>query len=286
MYIDPSGFYFGEYYLYSHKQWEMAPIGVSYYDLASGVCQNAPVIVTSSGYIESNQSDPWARIDGLGKYTKVGYGDFTIHPDGTSDTSRKEFSLHPDSSGQIIFSVPLTENVFIEYETGPSGYYIDESVDINPIRNQVKSGFVHFSQSTIPISIVLSPLVSYVYADGHNFVRLTAQALDNNYDPAANQKISFSLPDGFLGNLSPVTGVVSQVDPSGFAIQIDTITNAAGEAKVKYIPKNIQSGTQVVSAYLTDIPSILNHAFVIQQYTVSNSFTLDVSFLDSSDYLV
>ena len=95
MLVSPSGFYYGEYYLYSSKQWEMAPSGVSSHVLVSGVTQNAPVVVTSSGLQESQPQDPWARCDGAGKYEKVGFGNFT----GGS----KQFALRPDCSGNIVF---------------------------------------------------------------------------------------------------------------------------------------------------------------------------------------
>ena len=48
---EPSGMgLYKEHYLYSDKAWEMAPSGFSYYNLHGTPKQNAPIVVTSSGF--------------------------------------------------------------------------------------------------------------------------------------------------------------------------------------------------------------------------------------------
>jgi hypothetical protein len=291
MYIDPSGFSYGEYYLYSIKQTEMASVGSSYYVLAFGVTQNAPIIITSSGYLESRVEDPWARIDGLGKYQKLGFSDFSLLPDGSSDLSKKEFTLDPHSSGTIIFSSPLMENVFIEYETAPSGYYIMSSVDLNPMRGEVESGFIHFANISSPENICLSYPSEAVYADGYNFTRLTATVLDSNLNKLSGIDVYFSLPDAFtiygasLGKLEVVSGAIETLDPSGNIIKVRSTTNNRGEAKIKYIPFASRQGKQVIRVEDANNSSIYALGVVDQFAIIANPFVLDESELDSYDYL-
>ncbi len=98
--LNASGFLAREYYLYADKQWETLPIGISSYSLDSGVKQNAPIVITSSGWETTKPTDPWAQVEGSGKWQKRGYGFFTVTPAGVYDTSVKEFTVNPSSSGK------------------------------------------------------------------------------------------------------------------------------------------------------------------------------------------
>ena len=203
--MDPSGFLvYKEYYLYSEKRWEMAPAGVSYYDLEYPVTQNAPIVVTASGYETTSPSDPWAQVNGSGKFEKVGFGYFNELDDGSYDPTAYEFSLHPEASGKIVFNGILTTNVYVEYESGPSGYYIMDTVDYNPIRNEVEGGFVHFSQTTQPTNLFLDVSQESVRADGYQGVRMTASVYDSDFDRVPDAKVVFELE-----NLKPANTIIS-----------------------------------------------------------------------------
>jgi hypothetical protein len=184
---EKTGLRYHEYYLYSEKEWEMAPIGAESFSLAYPVLQNAPVVITPSGYETTTADDPWAKTSGTEKYTKVGYGYF--------GTNTKEFSLSPSSSGTIVFNGPLCENVYIEYEAGPSGYYIYKSVDYNPIRNEAEGGFLHFSKVTDPDSIVLTASRSSMRADGQQGCKLTAIVYDEDYDRVPGASVVFEIQE-------------------------------------------------------------------------------------------
>jgi hypothetical protein len=277
--------YYNEYYLYSQKRWEMAPAGCIEYALASGVMQNAPVVVTASGLQTTDPLDPWAQTNGLGKYSKVGYGYFTLISPGQPDPGKREFALHPDASGKLVFNSPLLENVFIEYEASPSGYYILDTLDLNPIRNKVESGFIHMSISTEPASIFLSATHSTLVADGVHFTRIVATLYDSNSDTIPDENVIFYIPDDFLGQLEPTYGTGIQVGPSGHFIKIRETTDSKGRARVKYTSINTQSGTQVIKAYYEQDPLVANYISIVQTYLVENPFILDVSLLDSLDYL-
>ena len=291
MRIDPAGFYYNEYYLYSEKQWEMAPSGVSYYSLASGVMQNAPIVVTASGYQTNLPADPWAKTMGLGKYTKVGYGYFTLSG-SIPDTTKKEFSLSPDSSGRLVFNNPLSENVYIEYEAGPSGYYVLNTVDINPVRNQSGTGFLHCSVSQNPFYIILTTTNSVLVSDGYHFTRVLATVLDENNDPVPNQNVVFVIPNDSIGQLTPDKGTTIAYGGSGHATQTLEKTNSKGQARVIYTPIKTRSGIQIMQAYCQSTPSVFTYIMITQTYVVGHPFTLAIngadpsgSKLDSLDYL-
>ena len=286
MFIPPSGLYYGEYYLYSDKQWVMAPSGVSTCLLASGVMQNAPVIITSSGYIETQPQDAFARYDGQRKYNKVGYGNFSLLENGYPDPTSREFALHPNASGMVVFATTLKENVFIEYEAGISSYYTLTSVDLNPMRNQFKSGFISFSNETVPVSIDISATNTELTSDGAQKTNIIATMLDANNDACPNQDLIFSIADAFISYLTPIdNGVVTGVDASGTVIGITNITNSKGQARVSYWPIEGQSGAQVVTASWGQNRNIFGYVVITQAYTLGNPFVLDVSALDSADYL-
>jgi hypothetical protein len=284
-YLDPSGFYYNEYYLYSLKQWEVVPSGIGIYDMVSGVSQNAPIIVTASGFQTSTPGDPWGQTNGLGKYNKVGYGYFTKNGDGSLDTGKNEFALDPSASGRLVFNKTLKDILFLEYEASPSGYYIYNTVDLNPVRNQIDSGFIHCSVNTDPAFISLTCVHPVLPADGLHFTRLTATLLDANYDRVPNKNITFSIPDDFLGQLTPINGTAIAAGPSGHTIKTRSLSDSRGRAKVIYTPILGQSGTQLLKAESSDNSKIYSYATVLQSYVVANPFILDSSLLDSLDYL-
>jgi len=290
--VFPSGVIYNEYYLYSQKAWEMAPVGSTFYELENKVQQNAPIVVTSSGWETTSSSDPWAQLDGSGKYIKRGFGRFTTISDGSYDTSKYEFSLHPDSSGKIMFNKALTENVFIEYEAGPSGYYILDSLDLNPVRNEFDSGFLHHSQITDPAYLYLMVTQSTVYADGFQNVKSIATLFDEDYDRIPEKQIIFELVTtqgdwSELGYLQPTSsnGSVYELDASGYAYSVIETTSRKGEAMVKYIPHAKKTGIQTIKAYYSGVSGIYDLVQVAQYYYSAEPFVLDLSLLDTLDYL-
>jgi len=297
---DPSGFKYEEYYLYSEKRWEMAPSGVSYYTLASGVMNNSPIVATSSGY-EVGLNDPWAKCSGKGKYTKVGYGHFTTLDDGSFDEDCDEFCLHPDSSGKILFNKILDENVFIEYEGGSDSYYTMTGVDYNPIRNETTGGFVHFSIPGEPVDLSLTVSEGAILADGYRGCTLTATLYDSNYDRVSARNIIFELEEilpgltevsgvysgvwSELGRIVPTNGTVITNDASGHAIALRETTNVRGEAYIDYITNDKKTGIARFKAYYESASGVYDRAALAQYWVSSGPFILDISLLDMLDYL-
>ena len=286
MFISPSSFFYGEYYLYSQKNWEMAPSGASSYVTASGMMQNAPVIITSSGYQETQPSDPFARYDGRGKYKKVGFGNFTLDDNGAPISNSMQFALQPNCSGYILFANPLTENVYIEYEGGQSPYYTYTAIDLNPMRNDFNSGFISFSDTTNPVSIHMSATNTLLTSDGSQKTNIIATVLDENDDACPNQPIVFSMADAYISYLEPInTGVITTVDSSGHPYVISDTTNGKGQARCTYWPISGQNGSQVVIASWGLDRNVFGYVVITQSYTLGNPFVLDQSLLDSTDYL-
>ena len=292
MYSNPSGFQlYQEYYLYSEKAWEMAPSGVSFYNLARGVQQNAPIIITASGLENTTAAQPWGQISGSGKYDKVGYGFFHLLDNGQYDVDSREFSLHPDSSGKIVFNGILRENVYIEYEAGASGYYIMDSIDYNPIRNEVQGGFVHFSQTTEPASLFLSASRGSIRADGYQGCEITATLYDEDFDRVPEKTIVFEVQNliggnwSELGYLSPNSGSVTVLDASGNPIEVTETTNRRGQAHVHWTSIDKKAGIAQVKAYYSEASGIYDTVRFAQYYLSSEPFTLDLSLLDTLDYL-
>jgi len=294
--IVPSGFQHNEYYLYSNKAWEMAPSGVSIYTLASGVRQNAPIIVTSSGYETTSPSQPWGQTSGENKYTKVGHGYFILLEDGGYDPTAKEFSLRPDSPGKLEFNGPLNENVYIEYESGPSGYYILDSIDYNPLRAEVEGGFVHFSDVTEPTSLFLTASQSSIIADGYRRCKLTVTLFDNDFDRVPDKDIIFEVLNllpatsgpGYYseyGYLSPYKGTMYYIDASGQTDSVKETTNKRGEAVANYFANSYKNGIVEIKAYYLAASGIYDTVAFAQYYMSAQPFTLDISLLDSLDYL-
>lgn len=278
-----------EYYLYNDKGWEMAPIGVSEYTLASGVQQNAPVVVTSSGAETTSISDPWAQISGSGKYDKTGFGHFATLGDNSYDTSRDEFTLHPDSSGKLLFNKTLTENVFIEYEAGASGNYILDSLDFNPVRGMTGGGFLHVSEITDPTSLFLTTSQSTLMANGFQKATITAKLFDVDYDRVPDKSIVFEMQSvndySTMGQLYAHDGTVRQSDASGIPIAITETTDGNGEAHVKYLAWEEKTGVQDIKAYYLDASGVYDVVQIAQFYWGEGPFTLDISLLDTLDYL-
>lgn len=269
----------------------MAPSGVSFYNLAQGVQQNAPVIVTSSGFENTTSTQPWGQISGSGKYEKVGYGYFHLLDNGQYDQSAKEFSLHPDSSGKLVFNGILTENVFIEYEAGPSGYYVMDNIDYNPMRDEVQGGFLHFSQTTDPAFLYLSASQGSIRADGYQGCKITATLYDEDFDRVPEKTIIFEVQGlinnnwSELGYMNPHEGTVTVADISGHPIEISETTNRRGQAYVNWRTIDKKSGIAQVKAYYNAASGIYDTVRFAQYYLSSEPFTLDLSLLDTLDYL-
>jgi len=285
-----SGFLYNEYYLYSQKAYESASTGVSYCALDHAVTQNAPIVVTSSGNETTTAQDPWARIGGSGKYTKVGFGDFTLTPAGVYDTSLDEFALHPDSSGKLVFNKTLTENVFIEYEAGPSGYYTLDTIDIHPARGEIREGgFIHYSTISSPDALYLATSQSSLWADGYRRAELTATLYDANYDRVAEAPIVFEIQDvgdyTELGYFESADGTVQAADGSGYPIEVIKDTDSGGIARIKYLATKYNTGVQNIKAYYQDASGIYDIVQILQYYSTSEPFVLDRSLLDMLDYL-
>jgi hypothetical protein len=289
-----TGLRYHEYYLYSEKAWEMAPSGVEAFTLARTPLQNAPVVVTPSGMEVTSPSDVWAKVSGPEKYEKVGYGYFDLLTDGSFDRSIKQFSVYPDSSGSLLFNGPLRENVYIEYEAGPSGFYIQTARDYNPIRNEVDSGFLHYSKITEPMWISLASSRTSIKADGQQGCKLTATVYDEDYDRVPNIHVVFEIqalvPQTLtvwseLGAIHPTSGTELEIDASGQCIQVLETANSRGEAYVNYVTAQGKSGQPLIKAYHQEASGVYGLVAFSQYYIASNPFTLDVSQLDTFDYL-
>lgn len=291
---DPSGTVYGEYYLYSNKAWEMAPSGVSFVNLQNAIMQNAPIVITPSGYETTSPVEAWAKVSGAEKYQKVGYGYFDVLPNGQYDPESKQFAMSPDASGKLVFNGPLRENVYIEYEAGASGYYIVNTIDYNPIRAEVAGGFVHFSQTTEPAFISLSASQTSLIADGYDNCTITAILFDADLDRVPNKGVIFEIQNLPLdywseyGYLTPNEGTVLVSDPSGYAVYVEEQTNSRGEVHVHYVTHESKAGVPQIKAYYDD-PAGASGVYDIvgfyQFYLSSQPFTLDVSLLDTIDYL-
>jgi PKD repeat protein len=298
---DPSGCVYDEYYLYSEKAWEIAPSGVSSHVFEHAMMQNAPVVVTPSGYEVTNPEQPWAKTNGPEKYKKVGFGYFELDENGQYDPDAREFSLVPDSKGKIVFNGILKEDVFIEYEAGPSGYYIMDTVDYNPVRDEVAGGFVHFSQTTAPTTLFLNVSQESVRGDGYQGVRLTASIYDTDFDRVPDKNIVFELqnltdatvPSGYYpgrfcrtGHLIPNEGSEYSIDASGHCISVLEKANRRGEAFASYLTENEMTGIVSVKAYVLDASGVYDDAQFYQYWMSVGPFILDLSLLDTLNYLV
>jgi len=288
-----SGFNYDEYYLYAKKTWEDIPIGVSIFTLASGVFQNAPIVVTSSGY-ETTLPYPWAQVSGSGKYTKVGRGYFTLDSAGIFDTSCDEFYLDPDNNKKLVFNKTLDEHLFVEYETQASGYYVMNTLDFRPERGHMETDFLDFSYVSHPDSLYLITTQKEILGDGFQTAKLIATVFDDDYDRVRDVNVVFELQGisdyVVYGYLEPYEGTHYMTDPSGFAMQVLEKTDAAGRATVKYKALKGQQGVQDVKAYCLGASGVDDTAKIAQVYSsaavTGSGFILNQSLLDSNDYLV
>jgi hypothetical protein len=290
-----TGLRYHEYYLYSEKAWEMAPSGVETFTLAKTPLQNAPIVVTPSGMEVTVAEDVWAKVSGPEKYDKVGYGYFDLLVNGEYDRSLRQFAVYPDSSGALMFNGPLRENVYIEYEAGASGYYIQTTRDYNPIRNETDSGFIHYSKITEPAFMSLSASRTNIKADGHQGCKLTACVYDEDYDRVPGVNVIFEIENlvpqtlsvwSELGEINATSGTNLQIDASGQCIKVLEVSNSRGEAYSNYVAARGKSGLPLIKAYHLEASGVFAEVAFSQYYLQSNEFTLDVSQLDTFDYLV
>ena len=293
MALPPSGFVYNEYYLYSNKGFEMAPSGVASYTLASGVKQNAPIIITSSGYETTSSSDPWAQYDGNGKWRQKAFGLFTPTASGSLDETYKEFSLDPESDGEdIIFNQTLDENVWIEYETGPSGYYMVRDYDLLPAKDNTRGGFLNISNHLPAESLYVETSKSLLKADGYQTAVILATVFDKNRNRVEDQKVYFEMEQpGFdpteIGTLIPGPGGgIVQIDASGRIAKVFNETNIYGQTSCELKGRKEFPGTATVKAYLPCASGITNSVAVAFYYFNLESFILDISLLDGGDTLV
>ena len=282
-----------ELYLYANKVWEIPVIpwaGITSFTFASGVMQNAPIIVTSSGWHTTRPQDPWGEISGSGRWDKVGYGHFSLTPTGSYDASRREFALEPGPTGTIIFNQPITEPIFIEYESDPSGYYILDTLDFNPVMNEAESGFLHYSEVTDPTDLYLMTTQNALYSDGFRTTRLVASLFDVDFDRISGKDIIFEIQNVNIwtdkGYLVPYEGSVNATDGSGLAIEVKETTNTHGDAMVTYKTFLGITDVQHIKAYYLDSSGIYDIVQLAQYYPSSDPFELDTSSLDTNDYLI
>ena len=278
-----------ELYLYANKMWEVAPAGVSTFTFASGVMQNAPIIVTPSGWHTTLQGDPWGEISGSGRWEKVGYGHFSLTPTGSYDVARKEFALEPGPTGTLIFNQVLPTPTFIEYEAGASGYYILDTLDFNPIMNEAESGFLHYSEVSAPETLYLMTTQNALYSDGFRTARLVASLFDVDFDRVSDKDIIFEIQNVNTwtdkGYLVPNKGSVYVNDASGIATQVKETTNTHGEAMVTYQTFSGITDIQNIKAYYLTSSGVYDIVQIAQYYPSSDPFELDTSSLDTDDYL-
>ena len=278
-----------ELYLYSEKAWEIMPASIISFTLASGVKQNAPIVVTSSGWETTLPTDPWGEISGSGRWEKVGYGYFSLTPTGSYDMARKEFALEPGPTGTLVFNQPLPETTFVEYEAGASGYYILDSLDFNPIRDEAESGFLHYSKVTDPETLYLMTTQNALYSDGFRTAKLVASLFDVDFDRVSNKEIIFEIQNvndwTDKGYLVPNKGSTYASDGSGIVTQIKETTNTHGEAAVTYKTFSGVTDIQNIKAYYLASSGVYDIVQIAQYYPSSDEFELDTSSLDTNDYL-
>ena len=297
MSLPPSGMNFIEYYLYSQKAWDIVPSGVKTFVLSYPVLQNAPVIVTSSGYETTTATDPWAQVDGSGKWTKRGYGEFAVSPAGVYDTTYKEFTLNPEADGKVEFNQTLDEIVYIEYEAYPSGYYDVDSININPIMRETESGFLHITSVESPAYLSLKATQSVLKSDGFHRSNLSAVLYDQNFNRIYNKKIIFEMlfnlgdgssgPNTDIGYLMPgkLDGEPYGIHPSGFVYKTSAYTDKFGQASAEVTTFGHRDGRMAFKAYYTEASGIYDTTEIIAYRWHSNQFILDYSMLDSLDFL-
>jgi len=296
MTLAPSGFINKEYYLYSDKQWEAIPSGVISYSLASGIMQNAPVVITSSGWEGTNPEDPWALLEGSGKWDPRGYGFFTTTLEGNYDTSVKEFSVNPGASGKLEFNQRTTDILFVEYEAGPSGYYSVDTINVNPIMRETDSGFLQIANVGPPAYLNLKATQSILKGDGYHTSNLMATLYDQDLNRLSGKEIVFEMlfdladysgPFTDTGYLIPgkIDGEVYKVHPSGFVSETIATTDNFGQATASCSTFAHRDGWMVFKAYYLGASGVFDVTEVVAYRWRRGQFILDYSMLDGLDYL-
>ena len=296
MSLPPSGMNYMEYYLYANKQWEVVPSGSMSHTLASGVLQNAPVIITSSGCDTTTSEDPWGQLEGSGRWDKKGHGFFTVTPAGVYDTNFREFTMNPEAEGKIEFNQPLPIPVIVEYEAHPSGYYSVANINVNPVMRETDSGFLQITSVGEVAHLSLKATQSVIKGDGYHTANLIATLYDQNLNRIEDKKIIFEMlfnltdyagPNTDVGYLMPgkENGEIYGIHPSGFVYQTYSYTDAFGQASAECRAFATGKGWMVFKAYYADDSDIFDTTEIVAYRWRRGQFVLDYSMLDSLDYL-
>lgn len=293
---NPSGIIYDEYYLYAEKQWEVIPSGVSVYVTASGMKQNAPVIITASGYSTTRPEDPWGQMEGSGKWTQRAFGHFTVDAAGAYDSSCYEYAIDPASSGKLVFNQYTPEILYVEYESSASGYYFVDTIDINPIMREIDGGFLQISEITEPAYLSLEATQSILKADGFQRALLTATLWDRNLNRVKDKQVVFEMlfninsvtgPWEDMGSLIPgkLEGSTYKVHPSGFVSETIATTNNFGQCTATFLTSPNKDGLASFKAYYLDASGIYDIIDIVMYRWTRGPFILDQSILDGLDYL-
>jgi hypothetical protein len=296
MTLPPSGFKFNEYYLYANKAWEVIPSGVIAFTLTHEVMQNAPVIITSSGYESTSDAEPWGFADGPGKWRPRGHGFLTTLSDGTYDTTVKEFTMNPASSGKIEFNQETPEISYVEYEMWPSGCYEIENFNVNPIMRETDSGFLQITSVGDPAWLSLKATQSVLKGDGHHTSQIMATLYDQDLNRLENKQIIFEMlfnlddlsgPYTDTGYLIPgkLDGEVYKIHASGFVSETEAYTDKFGQASAEVSTFAHRDGWMVFKAYYAQASGIFDTTEIIAYRWRKGPFVLDYSMLDGLDFL-
>jgi len=293
---NPSGIIFDEYYLYAAKQWEVIPSGVTAYITASGMLQNAPVIVTASGYSTTTPEDPWGQIQGSGKWTYRAFGKFTVDPAGAYDASKYEYTVDPSASGRVVFNQATPEITYVEYESSDSGYYYVDTIDLNPIMRETDGGFLQIAEVSNPAYMSLESTQSILKADGFQRATLTATLYDSALNRVSNKPVVFEMifnvdstsgPWPGIGYLhyGALNGSNYKINASGNPIETLATTNTFGQCTATFLTNQNESGRAIIKAYYLDASGVSDYVDIIMYKWERGPFILDKSILDSLDYL-
>jgi hypothetical protein len=296
MTLPPSGFIYNEYYLYANKQWEVIPSGVTSYAFASGIKQNAPVIITASGYETTTSTDPWGQVAGSGKWKKRAHGHFTVTAAGVYDETVEEFTMNPDSSGRVEFNQITPDILYAEYEAWPSGYYNLDTLDVDPIRHETEGGFLQITDVTEPAALGLKATQSVIKADGFHRTNFIATLYDQNFNRVKDKEIVFevlyvyedmTMTELDMGNLvaGKLNGSTRHVNASGYVDETIATTNINGQATATFVTNAGKFGHMAFKAYYLNASGIYDVAEILLYNVSSNQFVIDWSVLDSLDFL-
>lgn len=293
---NPSGIIYDEYYLYADKQWEVIPSGVSTYVASSGMLQNAPVILTASGFATTLPEDPWGQMEGSGKWTQRSFGGFTVDAAGAYDTTKNEYTIDPASSGKIIFNQNIPEIMYVEYEASASGYHYVDTIDINPVTRETDGGFLQIAEITEVAYLSLEATQSILKSDGFQRSLLTATLWDHNLNRVKDKTVVFEM----LFNINPVTGpwedigqletgklegATYKVHPSGFISETTAVTNNFGQCTATFLTNPDKDGIASFKAYYLSASGIFDIIDIVMYRWSSGPFILDQSLLDALDFL-